>query len=204
MADYTKYCPPWKRSKNLPPASYPSSLSHSGGNMMNCPKYCPPWKRSKNLPPASYPSPQSHSGGNLVDCPIYCPPWKKNLPPASYPSSQGHSTRNRTRRGTWGFTQNYGPSTWTNLSIDYPSGSIKPRNMVKRPRNTAEVKVSNVIVQVFVVIEVVQKNFSKEHPKPIVERYAGPGFWRSPPPSDVPMPGPRLLRSPPPQHRVTE
>ncbi|KAL4184577.1 hypothetical protein AMTRI_Chr10g226280 [Amborella trichopoda] len=176
MADCTKYCPPWKHSKNLPPASYPSSLSHSGGNMMNCPKYCPPSKRSKNLPPASYPSPQSHSGGNLVDCPIYCPPWKKNLPPASY------------------------PSTWRNPSIDYPSGSIKPRNMVKRPRNTVEVKVWNVIVQVFVVIEVVQKNFSKEHPKPIVERYAGPGFWRSPPPSDVPMPRPRFLRSPPPQH----
>ncbi|KAL4184602.1 hypothetical protein AMTRI_Chr10g226390 [Amborella trichopoda] len=173
MANCTKYCSPWKRFKNLPPASYPSSQSHSGGNLMDCPKYCPPWKRSKNLPPASYPSSQSHSSGNLVHCPIYCPPWKKNLPPASYPS---------------------------NLVIDYPSGPIKPRNMVKSPRNTAEVKVSNVTVQVLVVIEVVQTNFSKEHPKPIVERYAGPEFRHSPPPSDVPTPGPRLLRSPPPQH----
>ncbi|KAL4184605.1 hypothetical protein AMTRI_Chr10g1900 [Amborella trichopoda] len=189
MADCTKYCPPWKRCKNLPPASYLSSQLHSGRNLMDCPKCCPPWKRSKNLPPASYPSSQSHSGGNL-----------KNLPPSSYPSTQGHSARNRTRRSTWGFTQNHGPSTWRNPVIDYPSGPIKPRNMVKSPHNTAEVKLSNVIFQVLVVTEVVQTNFSKEHPKPIVERYAGPGFWRSPPPNDVPMLGPRLLRSPPPQH----
>ncbi|ERN15777.1 hypothetical protein AMTR_s00039p00108860 [Amborella trichopoda] len=176
--------------------------------MVDCPKYCPPWKRSKNLPPTSYPSSQSLPLPTLRHSRIPVEIWwivqciallggRISLP---LPTLR-HFARNRTRRGTWGFTQNHGPSTWRNPAIDYPSGPIKPINMVKSPSNIAEVRVSNLIVQVLVVIEVVETNFSKEDAEPIiVERYAGPGFWRSPLPSDVPMPRPRVLRSPPPQH----
>ncbi|ERN03620.1 hypothetical protein AMTR_s00042p00220670 [Amborella trichopoda] len=51
----------------------------------------------------------------------------------------------------------------------------------------------------FSIFEVVEIVYSKEHPEPTtVERYVGPGFWRSPPPSALLMHGLRLLRSPPP------
>ncbi|ERM99835.1 hypothetical protein AMTR_s00098p00091450 [Amborella trichopoda] len=60
--DCSKYCPPWKRFKNLPLASYPLSQSHAGRNLMDYPMYYLPLK--KNLPPASYPSSQLHSARN--------------------------------------------------------------------------------------------------------------------------------------------
>ncbi|ERN03686.1 hypothetical protein AMTR_s00144p00099030 [Amborella trichopoda] len=80
--------------------------------------------------------------------------------------------------------------------------------MVNSNSNVAEVRVSNLSGQVlgekalhgsFVIFKVVKKVFSKNDLEPtIVERYVGPGFWQSPPPSSLPMPGLRLLWSTPP------
>ncbi|ERN02588.1 hypothetical protein AMTR_s00087p00110860 [Amborella trichopoda] len=73
--------------------------------------------------------------------------------------------------------------------------------MLNSSRNVAEVRVLNLIVQVFTAYEVVERVFFKEDLEATsVERYVGPGFWRSPPPSDLRMPGTRLLRCPPPQY----
>ncbi|ERN02995.1 hypothetical protein AMTR_s00206p00024080 [Amborella trichopoda] len=81
--------------------------------------------------------------------------------------------------------------------------------MVKNSgRNVAKARVSILSEQVlskgdlqgsFASFEFVEIVYSKEQPEPtIVERYVGPGFWQSCPPSALLMPGLRLLRSPPP------